>query len=661
MQWLATREIATLEEVRQVLENEGYPYSAHPEERFDNWTIREDLATAGDLEGAVRIMRFVQVSDMQLIDDDAVTLRCSRQEVDQGFGSAGLGLDGCWRPQEEYGDEILHSVVDVLNEHHKLDRFDFAIHTGDNIDNALENELIRYIDIIEGTHTTVGPLSGYECVADGQSTSVDDDQNDVVNQCTSIPEHLVPELRGIADDFVWYSAYGNHDGLIQGNLAITDKERAAANAVGRMFIQETEYVAMHFADLDLCAGGSEADDFGHGFGLAPEENRCDDNPDNDGYYAFDHQGVRMIVLDTVHDDLAESNENTGGNTGSVQTGASGLAPGGIDAGQFAWLAGELEAATGPVFIFGHHTVTSFWNGYFDENQGTCYESECLDDAATQGGVVGRDQLMGLLAEHPNVITFFGGHTHFNRITTQHPGGEHPGFWNVETSGLLDLPQETRIVELWRTADGEKLFWAMDPVGHLFDLARELAKQDEQVDAEYAKGEAKDRQVILWMDAGNFTLPDGAQPPLYLPDTITVSMVEPLAANDGSALVPDLGEHPITVRVEGPDGPLRGVTAHFGVTKIDQPEDAEPVAVTQVFTPMTSTSFGTFTTTYNFEYNGMYTVGINLIDRDGEDLGTEYFDIETGSGLEVNDQGASLVALPFLLAGIALALFGARRT
>lgn len=605
--WLQTRQVGDPTQAQQAVAREGYPAPVDPESRFADYEVREDLAAAGDLAGAQRVMRFAHVTDMQLVDDDA-PYPMRQALLDDQFGMTPVG-GGAERPQEEYGDEILHSMVDILNAHHVFDPLDFAIHTGDNIDNALENELMRYIDLVQGTHTTTGPISGFECAPDGQSESVDDDSNDVEDQCTSLPEHLVPAVRGLAPDMPWYSLNGNHDTLIQGNVNVEPGFQETAAEFGRQFLYAQDYVAMHFADLDPCSGGSEADDFGHGYGHAGDR-LCDDDQDNDAYYAFDHRGVRMIALDTVNDEVYETNQNTGGVPFSEGTGeqdfASGLSDGAVDAAQFQWLSDELDEASDRLtLVFAHHTINAFYNQRFDD---FCAGPGCFNDLLYTAGFIGRQDMQELMTSHPQVAAWVGGHTHEHRVTPQTlEGAPSPGYWNIETSGLLDLPQESRIVEVWVTADGGKGFFALDPIGHTFELARELAATDPHHDAEAAEGTPLDQRVLLWFDVpAPITLETGPQPPAQGPTkALVLEQLEP-PVEEGPAPVTQ-GESPL--RLQATDAvsgePVDGLSVFFGVATIEY-ADGTSVMFDSEGVTATGVGNGTYEATWTFEGEGTHT-------------------------------------------------------
>ncbi len=491
-------DFTTPEQAEAAIEAQGYPLPRAAVNRFAGFESLDELAQPGKFAGMNRALRFLHVTDLQLVDDDA-PFPMRQGLLDEVY--AATISSGGERPQEEFADEIMQSLIEVANAHHRLDALDFVMHTGDNFDNALENEAMRYLDLLNGTSTTTGPISGLACQPDGQSASTEDFANDQVNACTSLPVALAGKLLGFDPSIPQYVSTGNHDLLIQGNVAVLPSFKEMALAFGRHFLHIDEFVNLHFANQDRCAGGSDADHNGHGFGRVDEARRCDDDVENDSYYAFEGGGIRHIVLDTVNDDYFQTNENLGFMPNEGATGhdtVTGLSEGALDIAQWEWLQDEIEAADSAgqlVILYSHHTVNSFYNEYFDP---LCGPPGCLSDVLAAMGFVGRDQVRARLDTYPNLLAWVGGHTHQHRVTAV-PSETTDGFWNIESAGLLDMPQESRIVEIWADPSARKGFLALDPIGHLYEAGRELAASDEQHDAVAAAGEARDRRALLWFD------------------------------------------------------------------------------------------------------------------------------------------------------------------
>ena len=516
--------LTSAEEADQALRVLGYPLAQDPQQRFallddsagqmapeaDSiaFLSREDLATQGQLRSMQRVLRFAHITDLQLVDDDA-PFPMRQGLLDEVY--AATISSGGQRPQEEYADEIMQSLVQMVNAHHRLDAIEFAVHTGDNIDNGLENELMRYLDLLRGTHTLEGPVSGLSCTADGQSADVDDLFNDVLLQCTSLPQ-LVADYQavhggGFDPEIPQYVATGNHDLLVQGNVPIEPGFNILAETLGRHFLHIDEFVKLHFADGQPC---NSSDPIAHGFAYVEQERRCDGDVENDSYYRFDRGGIRHIVLDTVNDDFFQTNEQLSGilptesNIGHDLI--SGLSEGALDIPQWEWLQQEMDAAEREgllVILYSHHTMNSFYNEYLDP---LCGPPGCANDVLDALGFVGRERVRAQLDRYSNLLAWVGGHTHQHRVTAI--DSEHSdGFWNIETAGLLDMPQESRLIEVWVDSEARKGFIALDPIGHIFEIARQVAESDPQHDAIAARGALEDRRVLLWFD-----LPQGLRIP-----------------------------------------------------------------------------------------------------------------------------------------------------
>lgn len=447
----------------------------------------------------LRVARFIHSTDVHILDDDA-PYPIRQEPLDR----LGRPFDGAQRPQEEYTDEAFNGIIPVFNSHHRADPLDFVIFTGDNIDNTLENEVVRFIDNLDGTYTEMGPISKKGYKPDGQSANPDDTSKDVTDAATSLPAvfkepgynvPLDPRLR-------WYVVFGNHDGLIQGNAPIEPSFQEAAARSGRYFVNQQEYISLFFDDPGL-HGATALRDFckksativgndGHGF-AGSGSRLCDTDPDNDGYYTFDNGPFHHIVLDTMNDDFVQSNGQFGGYYtpgGAAGAYAGGYAEGILDPVQFAWLKADLAAnATRPIILHSHHTVNSF--------------VPLPEGPAKQAGYVSGPELTAELNKHTNVLFYIGGHTHKHRIQ---PKGT---FWNVETASLIDPPHENRLIEIY-IAPNKTGFLQTSRVATTFQKMFDLSKTDpqEQNDPDNRDGEAIDRDVRLW-----FSLKDDVFEPI----------------------------------------------------------------------------------------------------------------------------------------------------
>ncbi|TDE21994.1 TIGR03767 family metallophosphoesterase [Actinomadura sp. 6K520] len=519
---------------RPVVTGPGEPY-----------LLRRDLGGAASARRAATrrgVLAFGHLTDVHVLDAQSP----ARVEFIDRFRDVISGFpEGGYRPQEILSTQVGEAMVQAMN---KVGRgpatglgLAFTINTGDTTDNAQYNEVRWIIDLLDGER--VRPDSGdpnrYEGVMDWAAYDRaywhPDGAPPGAGTDHPIARHGFPRVQGLLDaarrpfkatglHSPWYAVFGNHDGLIQGNLPVNplisglatggikigapadsgqaerlarmvskgdaaelvrlSREQGASGGLfrqvtadwNRRLLSRAEVVAEHFKTSKPLRG--------HGFTWANLR-------DGTAYYAFDKGVVRGLVLDTV-------NQN-------------GYSEGSLDKAQFAWLEAQLKAGSSRYFapdgsvvrhavqdrlfvLFSHHPIGSMENGLGGDR------------------VLG-DEVKALLLRYPNVILWVNGHTHRNHVIPHTRQGSG-GFWEVNTAAHIDFPQQSRIVELADNGDGTlSIFTTIldsagpasyggrldDPV-RLASLSRELAGNDWQDRDTERRGEAADRNVELLIPA-----------------------------------------------------------------------------------------------------------------------------------------------------------------
>ncbi|WP_433473480.1 TIGR03767 family metallophosphoesterase [Spirillospora sp. CA-142024] len=508
--------------------------------------LRRDLGgTASARRAATRrgVLAFGHLTDVHVIDAQSP----GRVEFLDRFKDAlnVLPVEGAYRPQEILSTQVAEAMVQAMN---KVGRgpatglgLAFTINTGDAADNVQYNEIRWIIDLLDGGR--IRPDSGdpnrYEGVMDWASydRSFWHPEGPAPGAKTDIPTSTYgfPRVKGLIDaarrpfqatglDAPWLAAFGNHDGLVQGNLPVNplvsglaaggikigapaddgqaerlarmlrngdaaelvrlSREQGGAGGLfrpvtpdpNRRMLSRAEVVAEHFKTTASLRG--------HGFTLANLR-------DGTAYYAFDKGFVRGLVLDTVN--------------------PNGYSEGSLDRKQFAWLESQLKAGSSrylaPDGSVVKHTVEDRLFVLFSHHP-----------IGSLGNPLGADRVLGdeveaLLLRYPNVVLWVNGHTHRNQVIP-HARKSGGGFWEVNTAAHIDFPQQSRIVELADNGDGTLSVFATildsagpasyggrltDPV-RLASLSRELAGNDWQDREEHRRGEVTDRNVELLVPA-----------------------------------------------------------------------------------------------------------------------------------------------------------------
>ncbi len=472
------------------------------------------------------VIAFAQLSDVHIVDSQSPMRLEFADRLDDPPIPQTL-FSSAYRAHEMMSGHVADAMVREINANPNGPvtgkPLALTIQTGDNSDNSQFNEVRWNIDILSGGTIQVdsGSRAKYEGVADANATYYDPayyhphgtpagKAEDVYRKRYGFP--VVPGLLDKARaPFVatgllkpWYSAFGNHDGLVQGNfpqnlqlglistgalklmqmpaglspaevtnsllsgdilgiirsLALTPAVRVVTPDIGRRLLTRKQTVEQHFANGHT----------GHGFTAT---NRAKGT----AYYSFDTEGCRFVVMDTVN--------------------PNGYSDGSIDKPQFEWLETVLNAPAGmPVMVFSHHTSTTMQNTLWGTG---------LDFYPRING----PRVLERLLSHPQVVAWVNGHTHRNQVTAHmRPGGG--GLWEINTASHCDWPQQSRLIEIADNHDGTLSIFAtmvdhsgppsstfdLDTTVGLAGLAREMAANDPQNRTDSGRGQPTDRNVEL---------------------------------------------------------------------------------------------------------------------------------------------------------------------
>jgi 3',5'-cyclic AMP phosphodiesterase CpdA len=407
------------------------------------------------------LARFAYVTDAHVRDEESPARAPFLDRLGAPFTSV-------FRPQESLTAQVLVAAV------RSIDRFAprAVVEGGDLADSSQRNELAAGVAALNGG--VVDPDSGARGY-DGIQAASDPDPF-YYRPGVDSPRHA-GLLRAAQRPFrspglraPWFPVTGNHDLLVDGEIAPTPATRALATGgrapdalprgvrVPRDAAQARTLLDGLLPQIVPGAPRVAADPAREELGerAVGVLRRAAHAPGTGARldYTFDlGPRVRAIVLDTVRRDA----------------GSDGI----VSAEQVAFLRTALrDAGTRWVIVFSHQPL-----------------------AGAEGG----QPAVALLDRHPRVLATIAGHTHRNRIMPRRtPAG---GYWQIQTASLADYPQQARALRVLATAGGGAVIetWMLDTApGRSADVARELAYLDAQGGrpADDAGG-VTDRNVRLW--------------------------------------------------------------------------------------------------------------------------------------------------------------------
>jgi len=444
--------------------------------------LRDDLgvgeATEEPLGEPSSLTFFWQITDSQIIDEESPARLING---DMLFESA-------YRNQESWTTQLLDAAIRTGNDLDACYPLDFAVLTGDMIDNIHRDELDWFIGVMEGG--VVDPDSG-------------DDEDPIAGEENDPHDPFLAE--GISGEIPWYVAIGNHDDLVLGNGPLVSWMLADPTGDDANVNDLLAFLNKAVTPVCLAAPWYDTESLLPARCYMPPKDwftSADVIPDPDRYFIDRSEWLEAFFgTDSTPDGHGYTADNLA--DGSASFVVDGVVPGVpsvlivqdlvSNSGQYGdfsgarrdWLLAQLDAAEAEnkiVIYATHHTARS------------------IDNPAQAS------DLIGVLNDYPNVVLHVGGHTHMNRITPRPAPDELPpehGYWEIESGSTTMWPQQTRLIEIVDNRDGTgdiyctMLDFRVPPLMPVVEGGRFYGLFDVQDGSgEAGQGDPDDRNVVL---------------------------------------------------------------------------------------------------------------------------------------------------------------------
>jgi 3',5'-cyclic AMP phosphodiesterase CpdA len=406
----------------------------------------------------------------------------------------GPPVTSAFRPQEALSAQVLTAAVRAV----AAERPQAVLVTGDLIDSAQRNELELLLSVLEGGR--VEPDSGrpgYRGVqgaanADGSFYRPDVD-------APRLPGLLVRAQREFVAPGVrtpWYAALGNHDLLVQGELAPSPRTDAVATGDEALLTYDPA-----LEDLLRRAGGA---------GAAAGEG----TPDLRGVppAAIDALLARGVPGRTARVAADPARRHLRPAEAIARLQAAGALPRSVAPGGRADFAVDLSPALRAIVL---DTVDRAGGRGVLAPASVAFLRRALAAAPADRSLLvvshhgleraaGGEAALALLDADPRVVAELSGDTHRHAIEPRRtPAG---GFWRISTASLADWPQQGRMLRLLRGPGGTRALetWVVDHDGgtdaqDLAGAARTLSFLDAQGGRpDGLAGARSDRNARLWL-------------------------------------------------------------------------------------------------------------------------------------------------------------------